>query len=260
MKKTLLKYFVELTGNPISSKLLKAISQSRISRPLIKPFAKVYHINLQEMEYPVDHYHSLNDFFTRRLKQASRSINVAKNTLVSPVDGVMSDSGPLKENRTFHIKNHTYTLDAILGSSEKARFYQNGYFYIFYLSPSHYHHIHYPIDGTVISRYALGGKSYPVNSLGLRFGDQPFATNYRIISELETGFGKMAMVKVGALNINSINLLHAASQFKKGEELGYFSFGSTVMLFLEKNDAFDSLCKPGTEIMTGQPVGKWEQS
>jgi phosphatidylserine decarboxylase len=255
--KTLLKYFVELTGNPTSSRILKSFAQSRLSKPLVKPFAHAYGINQDEMEYPIDHYQSLNDFFTRRLKADSRTTDLSANVLVSPVDGILSDCGYIHENRTFRIKGHTYMLDEILGSDKKAAFYNGGFFYVFYLSPAHYHHFHYPIDGSLVSRYALGEKSYPVNDLGLRFGDRPFATNYRIISELSTTYGKVAMVKVGALNINSIVLANSNEEFTKGEELGYFTFGSTVILFVEKNNAFQPLCHIDNPVFAGQAVGKW---
>ncbi|MDY0395220.1 phosphatidylserine decarboxylase [Virgibacillus halophilus] len=165
--------------------------------------------------------------------------------------------GKIDSNRSFYIKGHHYKLDEILGDPDKAANYQDGYFYIFYLSPSHYHRIHYPIDGRLLTRYALGGKSYPVNQLGMRFGDQPFATNFRIISELNTDFGSMAMIKVGALNINSITLSHASDHFKKGEELGFFSFGSTVIILLEKSNAFQNMSNADMEVTMGQTIGKW---
>lgn len=258
MMKSLLKYFVELTGNPVSSSILKTIAQSPISRPIIKPFAKIYRINLEETEHPIHQYRSLNDFFTRRLKDDARPIADSPCTLASPVDGVLSEMGKIGGGRSFYIKGHHYKLDEMLGDPDKAANYQDGYFYIFYLSPSHYHRIHYPVDGKLLSRYALGGKSYPVNQFGMRFGDRPFATNYRIISELDTDFGKMAMIKIGALNINSIALYHAADHFKKGEELGFFSFGSTVIILLEKNSAFQNISNIDMEVTMGQTIGKWE--
>lgn len=257
MKKILLKYFVELTGNPISSNLLKTIAKSKLSKPLVRPFARIYDINQEEMEYPLYHYQSLNDFFTRRLKNTSRMTDTSPHTLVSPVDGILSDAGNVAKDRTFQIKGHTYKLDEIFGSESKAEVYNGGFFYIFYLSPAHYHHFHYPIDGSLLSRYALGEKSYPVNNLGLRYGDRPFATNYRIVSELSTDYGRLAMVKVGALNINSIVLANSQNHFKKGEELGYFTFGSTVIVFLERNDDFQPLSNIDSQVLVGQAIGKW---
>lgn len=255
--KTIFKYFVELSGNPFASSLLKSMTSSRISRPLIQPFSTIYRINENDMEHPIHHYNTLQEFFTRRLKPNVRPINQSPNTIVSPVDGILSDRGKISSTQSFYIKNRLYTVKEVLGDERKAADYVDGYFFILYLSPSHYHRIHYPINGEVAFRYALGEKSYPVNHLGTLFGDKPFSTNYRLISELSTCFGKVAFVKIGALNINSIHLLHSSTNFKKGEELGYFSFGSTVMLFIEKNPRFKPTITMNSEVHMGQPIGEW---
>jgi len=258
MKRTFLKTFVELTGNPFISTLLKNFAKSRFSRPLIQPFAKTFQINLDEMEFPITNYKNLHEFFTRRLRENTRVIDDSPNTLVSPVDGIISDMGTLVDETNLLIKNQRYAIAEILGDEHKASPYLNGYYFVFYLSPRHYHRIHFPISGKLIARYALGKKSYPVNDFGLRYGKKPFATNYRLISELATKFGKIALIKVGALNINSVAVLHSNPSFEKGEELGYFSFGSTVILFIEKtNYLFQSSIATQTEIKMGQPIGNW---
>lgn len=258
LKRTFLKSFVELTGNPFISALLKNFSKSSLSRPLIQPFAKTFQINLDEMEYPITNYKNLHEFFTRRLRKNTRIIDDSSNTLVSPVDGIATDMGKIFNETHLLIKNQKYTITEILGDEYKAAPYLNGYYFILYLSPSHYHRIHFPISGKLIARYALGKKSYPVNDFGLRYGNKPFATNYRLISELGTKFGKIALIKVGALNINSVEVLHSNPNFEKGEELGYFSFGSTVILFIEKtNYLFQSSIAKQTEIKMGQPIGNW---
>ncbi len=253
-----LKYFVELTGNPVSSSMLKKFTSSRVSKPLIRPFSKSFQINEKEMDRPLHQYDSLQDFFTRKLKDGIRPINPEPSTLVSPVDGVLSCAGKIVDNQTFYIKDHLYSLPEILGSEKKAATYKNGYYYVLYLSPRHYHRIHYPITGTLASRYALGEKSFPVNNFGMTYGDKPFSTNYRLISELSTRYGNVAVVKVGALNINSIQLLHAENDCNKGEELGYFTFGSTVLLFIEEHASFTPCIHENKEVQVGQTIGKWE--
>lgn len=257
MLKFLFKYFVELTGNSTASSLLQSFSKSRISRPLVRPFASVYHINKDEMEYPIKKYKSIHDLFTRRLKTDKRIIDNTKNTIVSPVDGVVNDLGEIASDQTFYIKKQKYHLADVFENTEKATKYENGFFFIIYLSPTHYHRIHYPINGRLNSRWALGEKSFPVNSLGEKFGNKPFSTNYRLISELDTDFGQIAVVKVGALNINSIQLTNKSKFFKKGDDLGYFSFGSTVILFIEKTQPFSPLIKKGTEVKMGEAIGNW---
>lgn len=259
MKKKIFRLFVELSGNPTSSKLLKSFTQSRMSRLLIRPFATTYQINQDEMEYPLAQYKSLQDLFTRNLNGGARSIDPTPNTLISPVDGCISSVGKVDEHYSFTIKEQSYSLTKIFGDDKKAATYKNGSFFILYLSPSHYHHFHYPISGTVISRYALGSISYPVNNLGLRFGKSPFSTNHRLISELQTEFGKVAIVKVGALNVNSIHLRSSTKECIKGAEFGHFSFGSTVILFIEDNYLFTPTVTKNSEVKVGQPIGEWRK-
>ncbi|HEX5563648.1 MAG TPA: phosphatidylserine decarboxylase [Sporosarcina sp.] len=260
MKKMIFKRFVELSGHPASSALLKTIARSRLSRKLIKPFAHAYRINEEEAEFPIDHYDSLQAYFTRNLKKGSRFIDIHSDTLISPVDGVVTEFGTIDTEQKFMIKDHLYSIKQILGDEKRAIPFKGGFFYVFYLSPSHYHHFHYPYDGELLDRYALGTTSYPVNDLGLRWGNQPFATNYRIISELSTTHGRMAMIKVGALNVNSIHILDSSTTCTKGEEFGYFSFGSTVILFIEKNGDFHPTVPMNSEVKMGQSVGKWSST
>jgi phosphatidylserine decarboxylase len=259
MKKALFKSFVELTGNPVSSALLKSFTSSRLSRPFIQPFSNAYRINTEEMEYPISHYKSLQELFTRHLKEGIRDVDHSPNILTSPVDGVVSGSGKIAANQTFLIKGHQYRINEIMGSEKKAAPYNDGFYYIFYLSPSHYHHFHFPVTGELVSRYALGGVSYPVNNLGLRLGQSPFSTNHRLISEVKMEFGNVAIVKVGALNVNSIQLHSSSKKCIKGNDFGYFSFGSTVILFIENNPYFTPTVELNSEVRVGQPVGKWSQ-
>lgn len=259
MKKKLFKYFVELTGNSTSSALLKSFTSSRLSQPMIRPFSKTYQINTDEMAHPIAHYKSLQSFFTRQLKDDVREINASPTTLTSPVDGVVSGVGQVNQQQTFHIKNRPYSIDKIFGDEKKAAPYREGFFFLLYLSPSHYHHFHYPISGEIISRYALGGISYPVNDLGLKFGGNLFSTNHRIISEMQTSFGKVAVIAVGALNVNSIQLSSSSKTCVKGEAFGHFSFGSTVIIFIENTNSFTPTIPINSEVFMGQSIGEWIQ-
>lgn len=260
MKKKIFNSFVELTGHPVTSTLLKTFTRSRLSRPLIRPFSRLYKINEEEMAHHIGHYDSLQAFFTREMKEGTRSFDQSANILASPVDGVLSGSGIVDTSQTIHIKNRPYRISEIFGDVKKAAPYQNGFFYLLYLSPSHYHHFHYPISGDLVSRYALGDISFPVNDLGLRLGNSPFSTNYRLISEVATSFGKVAIVKVGALNVNSIHIRDSSKTCIKGDEFGYFSFGSTVILFLEHHPDFHQTIANNTEVKLGQSIGEWIES
>lgn len=236
MRKILFKSLVELTGHPISSNVLKRFTSSRLSRSLNKSFVKLYKVNVDEMEKPLQEYTSLQSLFTRTLKEDVRKIDVGVNTIVSPVDGVLSSFGKVSENDTFVVKGQEYSMEQIFDCKNKEDEFKNGSYFLFYLSPTDYHRIHSPIDGVVEEQWTRGGKSYPVNSLGMKYGNKPLSTNYRLISLVRNEKVKAAVIKVGALNINSIHLTHETSQLKKGGEMAYFSFGSTVVLFINECD------------------------
>jgi phosphatidylserine decarboxylase len=159
----------------------------------------------------------------------------------------------------FVVKGKTYSIIEMLGSKEMADKYDEGYYMVLYLSPSHYHRIHSPIEGEIVSQFELGAKSYPVNKAGLTYGKDPLSKNYRVISEvLCTENNKhVAMIKVGAMFVNTIVVTKKEKRLKKGEEVGYFSFGSTVVLLFEANSFSPNLkLQSGQAIRVGQNLGK----
>ncbi len=254
--KALLKLLVELTGNRYISKLLIAVTTSKSSRMLIPLFVKVYRINLAEIKLPLSEYQSLHHFFTRVLKPGSRPIDNHEGALVSPVDGVIRAFGSISETETYEVKDRQILLEEMLGSKEKANQYKDGKYIILYLSPQHYHRIHSPIKGHIKGNWTLGGKSYPVNRIGIKYGNRPLSTNYRTITEIESNKKNIAVVKVGALNVNSIHLTNQHEQVEPGEELAYFSFGSTVILLIENdNFQFAEDVSAWREIKYGESLG-----
>ncbi|SDY49992.1 phosphatidylserine decarboxylase [Evansella caseinilytica] len=234
MKKRLYKNMVELTRNPLYTKMLKTFTASKLSGRLNRSFVKVFDIDQNEMERELHHYRTLNELFVRKLKSGVRPVTADEKTIISPVDGLLSQIGTINETATLRIKNKDYRLSTMLGFEKAVKRYSGGIFMLFYLSPRDYHRIHSPMNGKVVKRWALGKYSEPVNQWGLLFGDQPLAKNYRLITELEANNKRMAMVKVGALNVNSVHPVHLKETVEIGEEMAYFSFGSTVILLFEK--------------------------
>ncbi|NEU31606.1 phosphatidylserine decarboxylase [bacterium LRH843] len=224
---------IELTNGRLSSKLLKAFSRSRLSKFFVRSFSKTFGLNESEMERPLNEYKHLHDLFIRKLTQSSRPIDPNKNSFVSPVDGIIAQAGVLEKETMFQVKGQEYSITEMLGSASAAKKYYNGTYFILYLSPSHYHRIHSPVDGEITRQWILGKRSYPVNNWGLRYGKRPLSRNYRLITELKHKDKCVALVKVGAMNINTIELTHPQAVLQKGEEVGYFSFGSTVVLLAE---------------------------
>lgn len=253
MKKKLYQRTIELTNGPVTSKMISRFAQSRKSRWMIPNYIKTYKIDVQDIENPLTDFLSLHDFFIRGLKKESRPI--ADVPVVSPVDGKVEVAGDLHDDIRFIVKNQPYSLGELLGNEQLAAQYSNGKYAVLYLSPADYHRIHSPADGEILRQYILGKKSYPVNSLGLLYGKSPISGNYRMISELDTSFGRMLVVKVGAMFVNSIELTNFSSAWKKGEQAAYFSFGSTVVLFFEEDRIeFTEKVRDGERIKVGEAL------
>jgi phosphatidylserine decarboxylase len=223
----------------------------------VPSFAKVYHLNQEEMEKSLSDYPTLHDLFIRTLKKEAREIDQNQDAVVSPVDAVIEDVGSIQETSDITVKGKTYSINEMLGDPGILTKYINGTYMILYLSPSHYHRIHSPVDGTVTKQWTLGSKSFPVNKWGLRYGRQTLSKNYRVITEVKTSYGHIAIVKVGAMFVNSIETTHTGDELIKGGEMAYFSFGSTVVLLFEKNIfQIDSTLQTPKEIKVGEKLGK----
>lgn len=253
MKERIYRSLVELTNGKTSSIVLKTVTASKLSKPFIRSYSKVYDINTEEVSKSVESFPNLQQFFTRTLKEGTRPIDTASDVYVSPVDAKVETFGTITENCTLIVKNKSYSVADLLGGEQRANTYKNGSYIVFYLSPADYHRIHSPIDARVVNQYVLGQKSYPVNQLGLSFGKKPISHNYRLVTELTTDSQQTAFIKVGAMFVNSIELTNKTTQWHKGQEVGYFSFGSTVvMLFQEDAIQFTENVVAGQMVRMGE--------
>ncbi|HEY2420863.1 MAG TPA: phosphatidylserine decarboxylase [Neobacillus sp.] len=255
------RLLIELTNGRWTSALIKRFAHSRFSRFIVPSFAKIYHLNQEEMEKGLHEFPTLHDLFIRTLRKEVREIDKKYDSVVSPVDAVIEDVGTIRETSEITVKGKVYSIEEMLGEKEILEKYLMGTYMILYLSPSHYHRIHSPVSGKVTKQWTLGTKSYPVNKYGLKYGVQTLAKNYRVISEVKTDYGHVAVVKVGAMFINSIELTMQGSLLEKGAEMAYFSFGSTVVLLFEK-DIFQinpSIQIP-YEIKMGERIGVLNQN
>lgn len=253
MKEQVYRKLVELSNGKISSALLKKFSTAKISKTLIPSYIKFYDINTQEVSNNVKEFGSLHHFFVRTLKEDVRPIERGDDIFISPVDAKIESFGPITSDMTFVVKEKPYSLFDLLGNEEMASKYQGGQYIVFYLSPADYHRMHSPMSGEVVKQYVLGQKSYPVNQMGLTYGKKPLSHNYRMISEVKYSNKHYTFIKVGAMFVNSIELTNKSTQWEKGEEVGYFTFGSTVvMLFENETVQFTEQVKQGASIKMGE--------
>ena len=227
---------------------LTRVESSFVPRAITK-FSQVFGVDLSQAVNPdPSSYKTFNEFFTRSIKPELRPI--AKTKLVSPVDGCISQIGAIDKGSLFQAKGHHYTTQALLGGNvEQAKKYENGQFATIYLSPKDYHRIHMPCAGTLKQQTHIPGRLFSVAPHTARTVPNLFARNERVVAIFDTEYGEMAMALVGAINVAAIETVwdglitppqgkklsskHYADKqvsLKKGEEMGRFNMGSTVIL------------------------------
>ncbi len=220
----------------------------------LKMFVKVLKVNMEEAVYPISHYRTVNDFFTRPIKQSQRPIDSNPDTIVSPVDGRVIEKGDIVNDKALQIKGMPYSITELIKHEDFSRKFLNGHFITLYLSPKDYHRIHLPYNGTGIATEYNRGALFPVNNLGLHNIQNLFAINERLTTFFETSFGLGALVKVAAVNVGKIKTTYQQPWthkemkqkrsifasldsifYAKGDELARFEMGSTVILLFEKD-------------------------
>ena len=221
---------------------------------VIKRFVKRYNVNMAEAVHnDPAHYKSFNEFFTRPLKEGVRPM--ASSTWVCPVDGAISQCGAIELDQIFQAKGHQYSTRALVGGDAAlAAQFQNGQFATLYLSPRDYHRIHMPIAGKLLRMIHVPGDLFSVNPTTARGVPGLFARNERVVCEFETAQGPMVLVLVGATIVGSMATVwhgqvnpprpgmvrewHYDTQnvlLQKGEEMGRFLLGSTVVMLFQQN-------------------------
>lgn len=242
---------------------------------LISDFIRRYNVDLSiAASENLNDYPTFNAFFTRALKPSARPINSEKDALVSPVDGCISQIGRLEKNTLLQAKGSYYTVDDLLGNTEKGQSsFEDGHFATFYLSPKDYHRVHLPFDGKLIQTIYIPGKLFSVNPLAAEKIPQLFARNERLVCLFETTAGPMAVILIGAMLVGKIETVWGLIErsktvsirhyseadslyFSKGAELGRFLMGSSVIILFGKDK---TQWLPGlqeqTPVQMGQSLG-----
>ena len=241
---------------------------------LIERFVKLYNIDLDDVELPVpDGFQSLNDFFTRPLSADARPIDRDPATVVSPVDGTLSACGAIERDLLYQAKGKKYSLTELLATDlHEAEDFIDGSFATIYLAPYNYHRVHAPLAGRLLSLRHVPGTLFSVNGATAGAIPKLFCRNERLVLRMETDAGTLAVILVGALNVGSIStpwtgelrpradgvareltLPDSNSRIvAKGDLLGWFNMGSTVIVLMPANDMMwasgvgaGSLCRVG---------------
>ncbi|RKR25823.1 phosphatidylserine decarboxylase [Acidovorax sp. 93] len=247
-----------------------------LTTSVIRHFVARYNVNMAEAANPdITSYASFNDFFTRALKPGARPLAAAD--LICPVDGAISQFGPIAKDQIFQAKGHTYSTTALVGGdAEAAARFDNGHFATLYLSPRDYHRIHMPCAGELTRMVHVPGDLFSVNPTTARGVPGLFARNERVVCFFESAQGPFVLVLVGATIVGSMATVwhgqvnpprtgtlrqwdYAKGQvsLQQGEEMGRFLLGSTVvMLFPQGPLQFNPQWAPMRAIQLGEAMAQ----
>ncbi len=249
---------------------------------MIRLISKRFDIDISlAQEQNLDAYPHFNSFFTRTLRQEVRPIVSGADNIASPVDGTVSQIGPIQNGRIFQAKGHDYSLLTLLGGQQQLHdLFVDGQFTTIYLSPRDYHRIHMPLTGKLKEMLYIPGRLFSVSPATTRAIPGLFARNERLVTVFETEFGPMAVILVGAIFVAGIETVWTENfgqqtfrhfqhwdyandsslpvvRLEKGAEMGRFNMGSTViLLFANQQMVWDKELRSEQAVQMGQLIGQ----
>jgi len=258
------------------------LKQVSIKNLLIRQFVRHYCVETTNLIYPVpDGFATFNEFFIRELAAGARPVDKDPASITSPVDGTVSACGLLEGNQLLQVKGLHYSLADLLATDiVDAERFVDGSFATIYLAPFNYHRVHAPCAGELTAVRYIPGTLFSVNDATVRHLPQLFARNERIACHVKTEFGPMILLFVGALHVGTINTIWTGDvrprrngvveafnlndvrgdlQFDKGETIGWFNMGSTVILIAPPGttDNFESITA-GQTLSMGDSIGRFK--
>jgi phosphatidylserine decarboxylase len=255
---------------------LASAEAGRLTTRLIRWFVGRYGVNMAEAAEPdIASYKTFNAFFTRSLQADARPL--AEADFLCPVDGAISQFGAIERDQIFQAKGHGYSTTALVGGDrELAGQFENGGFATLYLSPRDYHRIHMPCAGKLLRMIHVPGALFSVNPTTARGVPGLFARNERVVCVFTTTHGPFVLTLVGATIVGSMaTVWHGtvnpprpgvvrewsyAEQnitLARGEEMGRFLLGSTVVMLWPKNTlTFNPAWQPAAAIRMGEAMGE----
>lgn len=245
---------------------------------LIAVIRRAYRVDMSDaVRQEANQYVHFNDFFTRELQDDARRIVADDDAIACPSDGAISAMGAINGDRIFQAKGREYTIEALLaGRADLAETFRDGQFCTVYLAPHNYHRIHTPLAGRLLETIYVPGRLFSVSTSTVANVDRLFARNERLITVWDTKAGPMILILVGAMLVSSMetvwhgeyakrrdietaNLSAQNVALAKGQELGRFNMGSTVILLFGKSVSLEDLT-PHTTVRMGQRIGGISES
>ncbi len=252
--------------------------KTALKNPVGRAFIKIFGIDMsQAAKENIEDYPTFNAFFTRALKDGARPIAEGDKVLACPADGTVSQSGQVQQGRIFQAKGQSFSLLEVLGGEPAmAAPFMDGKFATIYLSPRDYHRLHMPITGTLKSMSYIPGRLFSVAGHTVRTVPRLFARNERVVSIFDTEAGPVALILVGAINVAAIETVWAGLitpgrsnaikhyrydnehiVLQKGEEMGRFNMGSTIIVITGKGVNWDFGFSADAAVQMGQAIGRF---
>lgn len=274
MYASVMSFMLRMMPKRLYTAALGKFAKSRWSAKFVPWYARHYAIDTSELAKPILSYETLGQFFTRQLQATARPIG---SDLVSPVDGTVSTLGDIDGVQLLQVKGHPYTLDELLGDGQAAQAFVGGKYFTVYLSPSDYHRIHAPLACRALRCCHIPGTLYPVNAHGVQHIPRLFVRNERVITYFHSEAGPFALVKVGAAGVGSVitpyvpartwrdrhrgQVLDVACEqsFQRGEEIGFFALGSTVVVLFPSSVDVKFTVSTGARVQMGQTIGQMRE-
>lgn len=242
-------------GVVAASKLMGAAARARVprlvSRPAIAAYVRYFGVDVGDIEATVHEagYDSFDAFFTRRLRRGARAIDRATQAIVAPSDGLLREIVQIREGVTINAKGYALSIGELVADDALARSFDGGYAATIYLHPRDYHRVHAPCDALAEKVILVPGRLLPVTDAALSRVPGLFTLNERLVHVLDTIHGKMAVVMIAAFGVGHMSCVYRhvdphpndvqrvpcdpPPRLRKGDELGIFHLGSTVVLVTE---------------------------
>jgi phosphatidylserine decarboxylase len=245
---------------------------------IIKWYAKKYGAALEEAVIPERGFKNLNTFFTRKLKPGVLNIDGDSKSVVATTDSRIDEFGEITDDILIQAKGLDYSLRDLI-PSVMAESFIDGRFITLYLSPGDYHRIHSPVSGKITGFYNIPGKLYSVQESVVKSLKGLFVLNERLVTYIDTGQGMTAVCKIGALNVGKISIPYdnavtnkflgkrneviypedVRPEIKKGDEVGIFNLGSTVIILFQKGMMDFKSINRGDKVRVGQVIGYFKK-
>jgi len=272
-------YFMWILPRNLISRICGILADARIPRPLLTPLIRLFSwkfgVDMSEVAKQVSEFRTFNEFFARRLLPNTRSLNPDPASILSPVDGIVGEFGPINNGHLIQAKGLEYRLADLLKDPERTQLYDDGVFITICLAPHNYHRIHSMVEGEIHEFSYIPGDLWTVSPLGVHHVPGLFARNERLTTFFRTDKGECALVKVGATVVGRIRVcyhdqvsnkpgakcqqvtLETPFHIKRGEELGLFEMGSTVICLFPPGQIELGELQVEQKVCLGQAIGRF---